>query len=91
VTSETTPEVIAQWMLAELERRQNLYQADAVSEIAGKFGPEFTYLNENGKPAIDRRVLKAFRKLSGDTVVWERWDFCWRKRNQTDAPGRKQE
>jgi hypothetical protein len=23
-------------------------------------------------------------------VVWDRWDFCWRKRETGDAPSRKQ-
>lgn len=35
-------------------------------------GPEFIYENDNGNPAIDKRVLRAFRKASGDTVVWDR-------------------
>ncbi len=91
MASEVTPGVIAQWMLDELERHQVLYQADAVNSIDREFGAEFTYLNENGNPAIDRRVLRAFRKLTGDTVVWDRWDFCWRKRTERDAPGRLQE
>ena len=88
---DVTPEVIAQWMLGQLEQGKRLYQADAASEIAEKFGPEFIYENDNGNPAIDKRVLRAFKKISGDTVVWERWDFCWRKRAETDALGRKQE
>lgn len=89
--SDMTPGAIAQWMLSRLEASGRLYQAEAVQDIASKFGDEFTYLNENGNPAIDRHVLRAFKKLSGDTVVWERWDFCWRKREPHDAPGRKQE
>jgi hypothetical protein len=89
--SDTTPEAIAQWMLSSLEETGRLYQADAVRDIAGKFGDEFTYLNDNGNPAIDKRILRAFKKISGDTVVWERWDFCWRKRETGDAASRKQE
>lgn len=85
-----TPEVIAQWMLGQLEDQKKLYQADAASAIAEKFGIEFIYTNDNGNPAIDKRILKAFKKASGDTVVWERWDFCWRKRTAADPPGRKQ-
>lgn len=88
---EATPEGIAQWMLGLIEQDKRLYQADAVREIAERFGDEFTYLNDNGNPAIDKRILRAFRKVSGDTVVWERWDFSWRKRETGDAPGRKQE
>jgi hypothetical protein len=89
--SETTPEAIAQWMLGRLEETDLLYQAEVVKDIAGRFGEEFTYINDNGNLAIDKRVLRIFRKISGDDVVWDRWDFCWRRRQQGDAPGRKQE
>jgi hypothetical protein len=88
---DVTPETIAQWMVSRLEQEGRLYQSDAVSEIAERFGDEFTYENDNGNPAIDKRVTTAFRKITGDTVVWERWDFCWRKREAGDTPGRKQE
>ena len=64
-----------------------LYQSDAVAEIAKLFGDEYTYTNENGNAAIDKRILTAFRKITGNTVVWERWDFCWRKREAGDTPG----
>ncbi len=91
--SDTTTEAIAQWMLSRLEQPGlgRLYQAEAVEEIAAKFDDEHTYLNDNGNPAIDKRILRAFRKISGDGVVWDRWDFCWRKRETGDAPSRKQE
>ena len=89
--TDTTPEAIAQWMLTRLEASGPLYQADAAGQIEREFGEEFTYLNDNGNPAIDKRVLRAFRKISGDAIVWDRWDFCWRKREAGDAPGRKQE
>lgn len=89
--NDVTPETIAQWMMSRLEETGHLYQSDAVQEIAEKFGDEYTYTNDNGNPAIDKRILKAFRIITGDTVIWERWDFCWRKREERDAPGRKQE
>jgi hypothetical protein len=78
-------------MADRLEQQGSLYQADAVDEIAKRFGDQFTYLNDNGNAAIDKRVLRAFKKVTGDTVVWERWDFCWRKRTEGDATGRKQD
>lgn len=90
-SKNVAPEQIAQWLLDELERKRNLYQFDAVREIEKRFGPEFTYTNDNGNPVIDRRVLKAFRSLTGDAVVWDRWDFSWRKRTPADKPSRKQE
>jgi len=89
--SDVTPEVIAEWMLECLEQRKLLYQADAVREIAKNFGDEFTYTNSNGNPAIDKRILKAFRTITGDTVIWDGWGFCWRKRQAADTPGRKQQ
>lgn len=90
MSSDATPEVIAQWMLDQLKTKRELAQADVVREIIRQFGPEFSYTNANGNPAIDQRILKAFRKLSGDTVVWDRWSFAWRKRQAGDAPSRKQ-
>ncbi len=85
-----TPEQIAEWMVEELERGQYLYQQVVASEIAERFGEEFTYVNQNGNLAIDPRVLAAFRRITEDTVVWERGERMWRKRNDADEPGRRQ-
>jgi hypothetical protein len=89
--TDASPEDVAQWLLSEVTRQYLLYQEFAVDEIAERFGAEFVYYNDSGNPAIDRRVLRAFRKVSGDTVVWDRWDRAWRKRSSGDAPGRQQE
>jgi hypothetical protein len=67
------------------------YQDQVVEEIAERFGEEFTYENENGNPAIDKAVLKEFRKLSSEQVVWVRGERCWRLRERDDAAGRQQE
>jgi hypothetical protein len=88
--TQLTPEQIAEWMVEELEREQYLYQQVVVSEIATRFGEEFTYSNQRGNLAIDARVLAAFRRITGDTVVWERRQRMWRKRNDADEPGRRQ-
>jgi hypothetical protein len=85
------PEQIAAWMVQELERVNFLDQETAVYHIASKFGEEFTYINENGNMAIRRDVLAAFRKLSGDAVVWERGERMWRKREPHDEPTRQQD
>jgi hypothetical protein len=65
-----------------------LYQDDAVSEIEKRFGAEFVYANEAGNPAISRRVLAAFRRLTEADAVWDRGDRCWERRRPTDPPGR---
>jgi hypothetical protein len=85
-----TPENVAAWMLSELNRANYLFQETAVHGIATRFGREFTNTNTNGGESIDRRILQAFRRLSGDSVVWERAEKCWRRREKWDAPGRMQ-
>jgi hypothetical protein len=88
---ERTAEDVARWMLEEVSTTGYLYQQDAVAEIEERFGSTFVYENERGNPAIHRGVLAAFRKLSEDSVVWDRWDKSWRPRTPDDQPGRKQE
>jgi hypothetical protein len=85
----TTPEDVARWMLDELEKAGYLYQWEAVYKIQSRFGADFTYLNESGNFAIDRRVLRAFHNLTQDTVVWRRTEGCWVKRGPHDPPGRQ--
>jgi hypothetical protein len=85
-----TAQEIAHWMLDELTRGGELYQETAVSQIALKFGYEFTYDNENGNLAIRRDILAAFRILTENSVVWDRENRLWRKRDSTDDPSRQQ-
>lgn len=89
--SVAKPSDIAQWMLDELDRTGSLYQPDAVLGIEREFGPGFIYENENGNQAIDKRVLREFRELSEDNVIWDRLAFMWRHRQPGDAPSRMQD
>ena len=73
----STPENVARWMRDELEKAGYLYQWEAILEIQSRFGGDFTYLNESGNFAIDRRVLRAFRNLTEGTVVWRRTEHRW--------------
>jgi hypothetical protein len=82
----STPEDVARWMLDELQKAGYLYQWEAILEIQSRFGDDFTYLNESGNFAIDRRVLRAFRYLTEDTVVWRRKECCWARRAPRDPP-----
>jgi hypothetical protein len=84
-------EQIAKWMLEELERVEFLYQETVVFDIASKFGDEFTVINDNGNMAIRRDILSAFRALTGDSVIWERGERMWRKRQAHDEVGRQQD
>lgn len=86
----TTPDDVASWMLSELQRKGCLHQEVVVYDIETKFGKEFIYHNINGNPAIGKKVLAAFNKLTTDSVVWERGARLWRLREQYDGPGRQQ-
>jgi hypothetical protein len=88
--SKITPEQVAAWMLDELERDNYLHQETVVHKIASQFGEPFTYRNESGNRAIRKDVLNAFRKLTGESVIWARGTRMWRKRRQHDRSGRQQ-
>jgi hypothetical protein len=68
VRAHATPEGLAQWMADRLQENGRLYQRRAAREIAERFG-EFTYVNDNGNLAIDKRILKAFREVPGGPPV----------------------
>ena len=85
-----TPKEIAQWMVDELQRERVLHQEHVVHVIATEFGKEFVYINENGNPALDRRVLREFRRITEGTVMWVGGDYLWRFRREYDPPGKRQ-
>ena len=78
---------VAEWMKAEFESGEMLYQNSAVYEIEERFGEEFVYYNENGNPAINRKVLAEFRKITPD-AVWSKQGRYWRRREDYDEEGR---
>jgi hypothetical protein len=87
--SESTPEDVARWMLEEFNRHNGeLYQEDAAAGIEARFGRSFTYENADGGVSISRAVLRHFRKLTEGTVVWERGDKLWRRKESGDGEGR---
>lgn len=75
-----TAEEIAQSMISEIRENGDrpTYQSSVVQRIREEFGEEWSYLNDNGRWAIDPKVLRSFRKLKDETVVWDRWDQSWR-------------
>jgi hypothetical protein len=77
-------------MLEELERDGSLAQDHALSHISSHFGDSFVYLNVSGNLVISRSVLRRFRKLSEDTVVWSRSQRTWYWREPNYPPGRVQ-
>jgi len=78
-------------MLEELRELGWLYQDEAVEQIRNRFGDDFVYKNESGGQTIDKRVLKAFLKLTESEVVWESSERAWRHRTPDALPGRRQD
>ena len=84
----TTPQEVAQWMAEQLVHQVYLYPEDVVGDLREQLGEQFVYQTASGYPAISRAVLRAFRKLTANTVVWEQSGRSWRKRAGYDRPGR---
>jgi hypothetical protein len=89
-TNQTTTSDVAAWMLSTIEDQGELSQNNAYYQINKQFGTGFTTVTNSGSPSIKGNVLTAFKKLSEDTVIWERGEKKWRKREFYDAPGREQ-
>lgn len=87
---QTTSNDVAQWMLAAIEEHGELTQNNAFYGISKQFGSGFTTITNSGVASIKGSVLTAFKKLSGDAIVWERGEKKWRKREFYDGPGREQ-
>ena len=89
--AEATPKDAARWMQEKLESsRGYLDQEVAAYGLRSVYGESFTYVNENGNLAINRSVLREFRLLTEDAVVWSRSERAWRRRHAGDLPGSRQ-
>ena len=78
-------------MLQQFDKSDGYLHQDAVVfEIQDRFGEAFVYENDNGNLAIGRAVLTEFRKLTEETVVWERGERVWRRREKHDPLGKRQ-
>jgi len=86
MNEKKTAKDVALFMKEQLDKKKDLYQEDVVYEIEKKFGESFIYINDNGNPAIDRTVLKEFRKITPN-AVWVRGERYWRLRDNSDDTG----
>lgn len=66
-----------------------LEQERAVYTIVEQFGEPYFYHNDGGNLAISKTVLKEFKVITKDDVVWERGERRWRKRIPSDAADRR--
>lgn len=72
-----TAQQVAEWMVEEIRFTGNLYQTEAIRYVRENFGEEFVFVNENGNASLSKDVKKAFRKLHGGRIAWDRDGFMW--------------
>ena len=90
MNDKVTPKEVATSLLRHLERLKFLDHSVAVDLIRKEFGSQFILPNDLGNESIDPRILKAFKVLSGDNIVWDRSQQHWRPREPPDAKSRLQ-
>ncbi|RRD41418.1 hypothetical protein EII18_09415 [Comamonadaceae bacterium OH3737_COT-264] len=83
-----TPEAVAAWMLAQVEREDCIYQDDVVDYLVKAKREDLLTENADGNQVVGKAVLAAFRKLTETTVVWVKPERYWRWRVAEDEPGR---
>lgn len=74
---EVTAQEVAEWMVKEIRSTGTLHQADAIEYVKAHFGEQFVFVNENGNTSLSKEVKKAFRKLHGGRIAWDRDGFFW--------------
>ncbi|CRM12708.1 hypothetical protein [Pseudomonas sp. 24 E 13] len=81
-------ETVANWMLAQIQREDCIYQEDVVDHLVKAKQESLLTENTDGNLVVGKEVLAAFRKLTPDNVVWVKPDRYWRFRVAEDEPGR---
>lgn len=84
-----TPETVASWMLAQVERDGCIYQDDVVDYLVKAKCEELLSENSDGNQVVGRTVLSAFLRLTKTTVVWVKPERYWRWRVPEDEEGRE--
>lgn len=84
-----TPEAVAAWMLAQVEREGCIYQDDVVDYLVKARQEDLLTENADGNQVVGKAVLAAFRKLTETTVVWVKPERYWRWRVAEDELGRE--
>jgi len=84
-----TPDMVAGWMLGQVEREGCIYQDDVVDYLVKAKRDNLMTENADGNQVVGKAVLAAFLKLTATTVVWVKPDRYWRRRVAEDELGRE--
>jgi hypothetical protein len=84
-----TEDEAARWMLSEYEAVGFLYQESAASHLFQLNDEALAYFDASSNLCVSKGVLKIFNALTPD-AVYRRAGKFWRRRLETDQPGRQQ-
>ena len=76
-------------MIGKLEADGCLYQDDVVDYLVRSHNEDLLRENTDGNLVLDRPLLKSFKSLTSNDVVWVQSDFYWRYRVAEDEKTRK--
>jgi hypothetical protein len=82
-------EVIALWMLSMFRKTGGLTQKQAVWGIRELYGAQYLMTSARGRQTLPQPILKAFKRLDPDGIVWSTHRRAWRPRQPEDPPGRR--
>lgn len=88
MTTDASAADVATALAVEVNKEGVLYQTDAAELIEKLFGNQFLIENDTGGVSIRPDVLAEFRRFTEESVVWDRAERAWRKREKYDGPGR---
>lgn len=84
-----TEQEAANWMLEQYEEFGFLYQEGAASHLFHFNDERLAYFDKGSNLCVGKGVLKIFNGLTPE-AVYERSGKFWRRRLDTDQPGRQQ-
>lgn len=84
-----TEDEAARWMVDQYEQAGYLYQDEAASHLFQLNDERLAYFDASSNLCVGKKVLAVFNTLTPD-AVYERSGKFWRRRLETDQPGRQQ-
>ncbi|HBM1136132.1 hypothetical protein OW684_04970 [Acinetobacter baumannii] len=80
-----------QALIARLTSHLAYYKLLNHEELIGilciEYESAYVTINDQGNQVIDKKLLKAFKKITETTVVWDRAQRAWRLREEHDLVG----
>jgi len=77
-------EIIATWMIEQINNNSVLFQKIVINEIMDRYGNDspLIYRNKNHHWAIHNSVLKIFNNLKEESIQWHKGKKYWYRLSQ---------